>query len=327
MKQYLIGLDVGGTNIKMMICDDSYRPVGKRTIPTRGETGYEAISNRIITALEELFAQAGIREKRVPAVAMGLPGIVDNRAKLGVHLAYLGWNGFNPCEKIARHFGADSFLDNDASLNALGEYYFGVNQRYRDMVLLTLGTGVGCGIILGGRLFGGSQNLAGELGHLTVTPDEGAVCLCGKRGCLEAYCSGSAMKRRALELMERHPETLLHSLVEENGGVFDNSLVDTGTRGGDAVCVELYRQFNHYLAIGIASVMKLFNPERVLIGGGLSNAGALIFEPVNRDVKRYLLHERQYCPVEKAVLGPQAGMYGAVALAGIGAGLRPPACP
>lgn len=310
---YLIGIDVGGTNIKMMLANRRRDVLEKASIRTNRELGYDRNADAIIAELERMIARRG--GGRVAAVAMGVPGIVDTATMTSVHLAYIGWNGFNPCARIADHFGAPGRLENDANLNALGEYVFGCDRAYADMILLTLGTGLGGGIIIGGRLFGGSKNLAGEFGHLTLTPDKGETCLCGRKGCMEAYCSGSAMAVHAQRLMLEMPGSLLHSLVRENGGAYDNRLVSAGAREGDPLCIEVFRRFNYYLAIGCANIMKLFNPERIFIGGGLSNAGDLIFGPVNRDSVPRLLHERQYCPVEPARLGQEAGMYGGVAMA------------
>ncbi len=311
----LLGIDVGGTNIKMMAADGARRVLAKRSMKTRSELGYERVSDKIIGTLEDMLREAGIDRADVSAVGMGLPGIVDAEGSTSVHLAYVGWDGFDPCAKIAGHFGVPHAIDNDANLSALGEYVFSADESLSSLVLLTLGTGLGGGVVIDGRIFGGSKNLACEFGHMTLTPDEGETCLCGRKGCWEAYCSGSAMAVHAKRLMADHPDTVLHRLVGENGGEYDNRLVGEGARANDPVCVEILRRYNRYLAIGCANVMKLFNPQVILLGGGLSGLGDLIFGPVNRDVVPRLLHERQHCPIERARLGPEAGMYGAVALA------------
>lgn len=317
---YLVGIDVGGTNIKMMLADRHRRVLATAAIRTNRDLGHQRITDGVIKAVEDMIARQAGEPERVAAVAMGLPGIVDTKKMESVHLAYIGWNGFNPCARVAEHFGAPCAIENDANLSALGEYTFGCNGAYADMILLTLGTGLGGGVIIGGKLFGGCNNLSGEFGHLTLTPDWGETCLCGRKGCMEAYCSGSAMAAHAAKLMAENPDTALHSLVRENGGEYDNRLASAGARSGDPACLEIFRRFNYYLAVGCANIMKLFNPERIFIGGGLSNAGDLIFGPVNRDAVPRLLHERQYCPIEPARLGHEAGMYGAVALAEIVAG-------
>lgn len=311
----LLGIDVGGTNVKLMLADRERRVLAKRSIKTRSELGYDRVSDNIIATLESMLAEAGGQRTDVAAVAMGLPGIVDAANSVSIFLAYVGWNGFDPCAKIAAHFGAPHAIENDANLSALGEYTFGLDASYSSLILLTLGTGLGGGIIVDGRIFGGYKNLASEFGHMTITHGMGETCLCGRKGCWEAYCSGSAMAAHAGRLMAEHPDSLLRRLVAENGGEYDNRLVGRGMEEHDPVCGEIIRRFNYYLAVGCANVMKLFNPQIILLGGGLSGLGGLVFEPVNRDVVPHLLHERQYCPIEHAKLGSEAGMYGAIALA------------
>ncbi|SFS23603.1 ROK family protein [Enterocloster citroniae] len=313
--KYLIGIDVGGTNTKIMIADSSYHVVNKHTIPTRQSQGYETISDNIIAEIVRLCRQAGVKEDRIAAIGMGLPGVVDKKNSISIYLSHLNWNGFNPVEKIAAYFHTKAAIDNDANLNALGEYYLGCHEAYSDMVMLTLGTGIGCGVIIGGRVYGGAGNLAAELGHMTIVSDDGERCLCGRRGCFEAYCSATAMQNYALKMMEERKDTILHKLAADNGGIYDNRLVSDGARMKDELCLYIYRRFNHYFAIGVANLMKLFNPERIFIGGGLAEAGDLIFDPLNREVKQYLLHDKQYCVIEKSHLGYEAGAYGALVLA------------
>ena len=321
MSEYVIGIDVGGTNIKVMVMTSGLQAVGWRSIATNKQLGYDRISDNIIETIEGIFAENGMVNPGIISVAMGLPGIVDKQAHKTVHLAYLQWDGFDPCVKIGRHFDAPSFVDNDASLNALGEYRFGICRELHNIVLLTLGTGVGCGIIIDGKIFRGTKNLAAEIGHMTIATDSPEkCCFCGKEGCLEAFCSGIALELYAKSRMPEYPETLLHQYVRENGNVFDNAFVTKGMEAGDALCAMIMQRYVRYLAVGVANMMKLFNPDLVLIGGGISNAGEALIAPLAEKVKRLVLHERQYCPIQQARLGSKAGMYGACALAAISVG-------
>ncbi len=321
MEGFLVGVDVGGTNIKVMVMDSHYRVTGKRTVPTNVKDGYENAAANMIRAAEDIFEQAGVACPQVLAVGMGLPGMVDRKNMRTIDLAVLKWNGFNPAERIGMYFHAPTVIDNDASVNALGECYFG-DHRSKDMILLTLGTGVGGGIIIGGEAFAGSANLGAEVGHMTIDAD-GEVIF-GRAGCMEAYCSGSALEKNARQMMEQHPESLLWKLVEENQGVYDNALVSKGAMCGDDVCRKIFERFNHYLAIGIANLMELFNPELILLGGGVSNAGDLILEPVRKNIQTMVLCKEQICPVMRASLGAGAGMYGACVMAAMEAGLQMP---
>lgn len=324
MHQYLIGIDVGGTNIKMMIMDETGGETAWTSIPTMAEQGYEVISDNMIRELDRMFEERGIRSQEVAAVGMGLPGTVDKKKNRTVYLAKLRWDDFNPAEKIGSHYHAPSVIDNDANVNALGEYRFGTDGNVDSLALLTLGTGVGCGFVVNGKIFGGFSNMAAEAGHMIVAADGGAICLCGKRGHLEGYCSGTALERNAREMMEARKDSLLVKYVKENKGVYDNSMVTRGVREGDETCQELWKHYIHYLSAGITNVMLMYNPEVILLGGGISAAGELLLEPVNRETSDMVLHKKSWCPVRKAALGSRAGMYGACALAAQEAEIRLP---
>lgn len=322
MKDYLLGIDVGGTNIKMMIMNSNFDVLDFCTIKTNRDLGYDVISDNMIAAIDGLFIRNQILEKRILSVAMGLPGIVDKVNKKTVRLAYLQWDGFNPCQKLGEYYNAPTFIDNDASINTLGEYYFGINKSVSNVVLLTLGTGVGCGIIIDGKLFRGSRNMAAEFGHMTIVSDGGDICLCGKRGCMEAYCSGTALTRYARNRMKDDVDSVLHEYMAENGSIFDNAFIDRGVKNGDPLCIEIMDYFIKFLSIGIANIMKILNPELILIGGGISNAGEILLTPLNERMKDLLLDEMQVCPIIKAKLGSRAGMFGACAFAGLSIGLE-----
>jgi len=323
MAHYLIGIDVGGTNIKYMVMDGEKRVVSKNSIPTYRNDGYEKVSDRLIEAIDRTLDENHIKKEEILSLAMGLPGTVDKKKGETVYLAALHWDGFNPAQKLGHYYDCAYEIDNDANVNALGEYAFGGHGQISDMVLLTLGTGVGCGVIANGEVLRGAGNLAAEAGHMIICADGGDLCLCGKYGHLEAYCSGSALAWEAKKMMDVTPDTILHRLVAENNGQYDNAFVSKGCEMGDVACLRLMERFTRYLSVGIANVMILYNPQLVLLGGGISNAGSMILDPVNQNCRNLVLNENSYCPVEKAALGSEAGMYGACALAGqkIGIGL------
>ncbi|MEG1887549.1 MAG: ROK family protein [Oscillospiraceae bacterium] len=178
MKKYIVGIDVGGTNVKIMAMSTEFEVVGFSSIKTNGHLGYEVISDNIISEIDLIFRENHINNPKILSIAMGLPGTVYKREQKTGFLSVLMWNGFNPAEKIGRHYNAKFCIENDANLNALGEYTFGIKKSVENLVLVTLGTGVGCGIISEGKLFGGSNNQAAEIGHMTVVTDDGEKCLC-----------------------------------------------------------------------------------------------------------------------------------------------------
>jgi glucokinase len=310
MIDVLAGIDVGGTNIKIMVMDTSFKVFDFKSIPTCHDQGYNAISDTIIREIETMCTG----KARVISTAMGLPGTVFRKEQKTGYLSLLMWNDFNPCKKIGDYFGTPYLIENDANLNALGEYRFGIKCRVDHMVLFTLGTGVGGSIIINGRLYGGMNNQSAELGHMTVVADGGEQCLCGRYGHLESYCSGRLMERYAMDHLGEHPESLLNMYIAERGS-YDNSMLDRGVREKDAYCTELFKRFVKYLALGVANVMKILNPELIVLAGGIANAGELLLIPLQEEAKKHLLDLDQECPIEKSVLGSKAGAYGACALA------------
>ena len=314
MERFIIGIDVGGTNLKMMIMNEHLEAVSIKSIPTQEETGRKGFlkaSRRMIDELDEMFRTIGVEQPDVAFLVMGLPGIVDKLNNVSLHLPYLEWDGFDPSAELAEHFHCKSMIENDASVNVFGEYVFGENKA-ENMILLTLGTGVGGGIIINGDVFRGSRNIGGEIGHMVICAD-GGENFCGKTGPMEAYCSGSAMKRMASEEIDNFPDSVVHSYIKE-AGEYDNSMITRGRQAGDLFSIRVMERFNRYLSIGISNIIELFNPELILIGGGVSKAGDFIMKPIRKLVSESVF-SAQLCPIEKASLGSDAGMYGACGLA------------
>jgi glucokinase len=313
-RQFLVGLDVGGTNIKLMIMTVSFEIVAFSSIVTGSEQGYEIISDNIIAEIKKMFTTNGIENPRITSIAMGLPGTVFSLEQKTGFLSVLMWNNFNPCKKIGEYFNASYYIDNDANLNALGEYHFGIDGRVDNMVLLTLGTGIGGGSIINRNLYRGMRNQAMEIGHMTIVADGGERCLCGQYGHFEAYCSGSALKKYALDHLPIYPQSILHTYIARNGK-YDNVMIDQGVLAGDPFCVETFNRYVKYLAVGVGNLMKLFNPDLIVIAGGIANTGDLLLNPLREQIKTTLMNQGQECPIEKSVLGSKAGVYGACALA------------
>ncbi len=315
--KYYIGIDVGGTNIKIMIMNYDHTVLTSTSIPTQKELGYEKISDTIIKTIEYMFISHSVGEKEILSIGMGLPGTVDNKRQKTLNLAYLEWNGFNPCKKIGDYFSSPTFIDNDANINVLGEYYFGLNREFDNVILLTIGTGLGCGIIIEGKLFRGAHNLGAEIGHMTIETENGLPCLCGKTGHLESYCSGSALTKITLEKLKSNQSSILRKYIADNNGQFEVSFLDLAVKASDPLGTEIFDSFMNFLAIGIANIMKIFNTELVIIGGGISKAESLDLLTLQEKIKYNLLNPEQLCEIRKAQLGEKAGMYGACILAHI----------
>jgi len=317
--EFLIGIDVGGTNIKIMIMKKDLHIFAECSIKTRVESGYEVISDNMIRTIDSIFLDKHIHSPRILFIAMGIPGTVDYKNGITRELSKLKWNGFNPASKLGKYYSAPVRIDNDGNINALGEYYSRNLKNVNNLVLLTLGTGVGSGIILDGKIMRGSNSMGGELGHMTIMADGDDLCLCGRPGHFEAYCSGSALMNYTRKMMATNESTILHQYMKEEE--YDNSMVTRGYKEKDPLCIQIINRYIRYLAVGCTNIMQILNPEVILLGGGISNASDILLPGVNEQCKKMVLNDSQYCPVEKASLGSRSGMYGACIMAATELGL------
>lgn len=311
MGEIYIGIDVGGTNIKIMLMNSGKSVLDSFSIPTLRDDGYEKISDRIVASIQKRMDHFPEDNNKAAAICMGLPGTIDVQHQKTIHLAYLGWDHFNPAEKIGKIFDCPTFIENDGSLNVWGEYCYSEMASIRSVVLLTLGTGVGCGIIHDGKIFRGASSIGAELGHMTIDSSDDTVCLCGRKGHFESYCSGSALIRYTLSECARHPESNLNQYILKGGNDFRLEFLDEACVRGDALAVSIFERFHRYLSVGLANIMKLFNPDLILLGGGISSAKSIDIEELEKLIVAELLTPEQFCPIQKAVLGGNAGVYGA----------------
>lgn len=321
MQEFLIGIDIGGTNTKILITDLHLNTFDSRVINTRLGISLDEYSEDVINAVEECFSSHGIDKKRVVSVGMGIPGLVDYFANKSIYLPLHDWDGIDPCEQIAAHFNAVSSVDNDANINALGEYYFGKGRDYRNMVYLTLGTGLGGAVIIDGKLLRGKRNACAEMGHICIQSKGGRRCVCGRNGCFQSYCSGTVMTELAGDACRRYPESMLAKYAKESGSAFNNALVSKAAQEGDTAALEVMDEIAFYLGVGVATIQKIFDPDAVFIGGGVSNAGELLLEPARKVAAQEVMHPVQGCGIFKATLGMNSGMYGAAVLAAMKIGI------
>jgi glucokinase len=313
MTQDLIAaVDVGGTKIALGLSDPEGRALPFRRFPTRVERGPHRIVAQALDELEKMAAEAG---GRVAAVGVGCGGPLSRGRGLILSPANLpGWDEFPVVDLIRERFGVPVELDNDANAAALAEYEYGAGRGAESMVYMTISTGIGGGVIIGGRLLHGVGDAAGEVGHMIVAPG-GTPCGCGSRGCLETICSGTSIARRAAERLadgSRHS-----SLLEGGGGLKEITAhaVAEAARAGDAVAVEVWDETVEYLALGVGNVIAAFAPEAVVLGGGVSTAGEQLLGPLRWRVRESV----KIAPVEQvritqAELGGDSGVYGALIL-------------
>jgi len=314
---HTIGIDLGGTNIKAGVVDADGRPLVRRSIPTQSEGGPEHVIARLAQLTQDLIHAARLARSDVQAVGLGAPGPMSH--KLGIIYACPNLPGWKDVPLRARLHDASGLpvaLENDANAAAFGEFVAGAGRGTRDLVLLTLGTGIGGGVIMDGRLQRGAFDNAGEVGHMIVVPD-GRPCPCGQRGCLERYSSANAVAERLIEAVQAGEDSILRTNVGAGAHV-TSSDVAQAARNGDALATRVWDEMCRYLAVGCVNLQHLLNPERIVLGGGLIGAGPQLFDAVRAHFERLTWRiARDQPTILPATLGDDGGVIGAAALARI----------
>lgn len=302
MAIYYVGVDVGGTTVKMGLFSDTGEILEKWEIPTRKENNGENILPDIVESIEEKRAERG---GNIKGIGVGIPGPVTDDGVV-LKCANLGWDVFSVKNTLAGLTGVGNVkVGNDANVAALGEMWKGGGRGYDSIVMVTLGTGVGGGIIHKGKILTGSKGAGGEIGHTKVEINETEVCGCGNKGCLEQYASATGIVHMAKESMRQ--ESCLAGKDEITAKtVFD------GAKDGDAYCREIVEKFGRYLGVALSNVAHVVDPEAFVIGGGVSKAGRIILDVVEKyydENAMFALKDKDFCLAE---LGNDAGIYGAV---------------
>jgi glucokinase len=316
--QYIVGVDLGGTNIVVgAMPEDGSKELGVRSEPTHAERGAEAVVDRMVSmiaqVISEVTANQGAKLSDFIGVGIGAPGPLDRENGIVVVAPNLGWRDFPLRDAISERIRLPATLDNDANCATVGEWWRGAAQGARNVVGLTIGTGIGGGIVLDGRLFHGSSDVAGEIGHTTID-STGRYCRCGNYGCLEAYASGPAIALRAREALERDEVSMLHRMVHGNLDRLTAATVYEAANHGDALALEVVRDTAKFLGTGVANLLNVLNPDVVVITGGVTRAGDRLFEPLRAEVKRRAFRPAvEACRIVAGQLNGTAGMVGAVA--------------
>ncbi len=312
---YRLGVDVGGTFIKAGVVDESYAILHKVSVPTGGGAGYQDVVANIAHAAELAANEAGLEAKDFVSVGIGIPGLMNPRTGVVISAPNLnGWHDVPFLEAIQKLLPIPVYVGNDANCAVVGETLAGAAKGCENVVMLTLGTGVGGGIITDGRLFTGGHGLGAELGHMALQMD-GTVCGCGMKGCIEAYCSVTALVKQTLRAMEADPDSAMHGYAKE-AGLVDGRTAFECSKQGDKAAMAVVENYCKYLANAIGSLVTLFRPDVVLIGGGLSNQRAYLMDKLNALVPRFVFASDiiGQPPVVRATLGNDAGTIGAAYL-------------
>jgi glucokinase len=307
----VLAIDIGGTKLAAGVVDTDGRMLSRGEVPTLATEGLEPVLGRIVGLGRELLSRPEIAGVRVQRIGVGCAGPVDIKAGLVFRPPNLpGWTRVPLTDHLQRSLGLPTVLENDANAAALGEFRYGAGKGARSIFYITVSTGIGGGIILDGKVWHGLKDAAGEVGHMTVCPD-GPICGCGNRGCLEAMSSGPSIARRARETVAAGRQTRLSEISKPTSADVVRLAQD-----GDPVAGEVWAEAVKYLGIGVAAVITILAPERVVIGGGVTKAGDYLFRPLREQVRqRVKLVPVESVPILPAALGPDVGILGAAAVA------------
>jgi glucokinase len=297
--KYGFGIDLGGTTVKIAYFDQTGNMLDKWEIPTVTDNGGAQILPDIAASIRHYIDGHQLNETAILGLGIGVPGPVDSKGVVN-KCVNLGWGVFNIAEELTKLTGFPVKAGNDANVAALGEYWKGGGQGCENMVFATLGTGVGGGIVIEGRLLHGTHGSGAEIGHMVLNRNETAVCGCGKRGCVEQYCSATGIVRLAA----------LHGMKD----VSCKDIFDAG-KAGDKVALEVLDEYYEYLGEFLGTLCSVIDPEIVVLGGGVSKAGDVLLKGVEPYFHKYVFHAASNVQFALASLGNDAGAYGAFKLA------------
>lgn len=312
---YRLGIDLGGTNIVAGVVDDNYKivSVGKRK--TNCPRPAEDIVKDMAAASNEAIAKAGLKTEDIRSFGIGSPGAIDPIKGEVTYAANLGFKNLPITRMLKESMGVDFYIENDANAAAYGEYIAGAGKGFKNLVAITLGTGVGGGVIIDGKIFSGSNYAGAELGHTVIAMD-GQACSCGRLGCWEAYASATALIRQTKQAMVRYPDSIMWQLcnndINKVGGKTAFDAMREGDRAGKIV-VDKYIQ---YIAVGIANNINIFQPDVICIGGGISKEGDTLIKPIKDyvDGENFARNFEKKTEIKTAALGNDAGIIGAAFL-------------
>ncbi len=308
MSRYVFGVDIGGTTVKLGLFNVEGELLEKWEIPTRTQENGSLILPDIARSIEEKISEKQIARADVAGVGAGAPGPIDSEGV--VHKAVnLGWDVFSIRKTLEELVNLPVMAGNDANVAALGEMWKGGGQGSKDLVMVTLGTGVGGGIITNGRVLTGAGGAGGEIGHIHVNDSEEESCNCGNKGCLEQYASATGITRLATrKLAESSSESLLRQGEVSAKTVFD------AVKRGDALAMEVAEEFGKYLGDGLSVIAGVVNPDTIVLGGGVSKAGEVLIDYVKPHYQKNVFHGSRDARFVLATLGNDAGIYGAARL-------------
>ena len=311
---FTIGIDLGGTNIVAAVVDEKYNIIAKAKTPTAVPRSAELIFDDIAKVCKEAVEKAGLTMNDISSVGLGTPGTVNSDGVIEF-ANNLNFDNVPAKDMIIERLGDKPvYVANDANCAALGEAYAGCGNGAKNFIAVTLGTGVGSGVIIDGKIVTGVNNAGGECGHMVIVVD-GEACTCGRHGCWEAYASATALIHQTKKAMEQYPDSVMHQLAKEEGKVSGKTAFDA-MRRGDIAGIKVVDQYVKYVACGIINLVNALQPEIICVGGGICNEGETLLRPLRRyiEAERYSVYSKIQTKILKAELGNDAGIIGAAIL-------------
>ncbi len=312
---YKLGVDLGGTNIVAGVVDNSYKILGTGKLKTNAVRPAEEIADDIAKAVELAIEDAGVKKEEIESMGIGSPGAVDPTSGTVCFAGNLGFVDVPLCKMLKDRVGADFYIENDANSAAYGEYIAGAGKGTDNFIAITLGTGVGGGIIIDGKIYSGSNYAGAELGHTVICMD-GESCTCGRRGCWEVYASATALIRQTKQAMIRYPESVMWKLCGNDINRVNGRTAFDAMRADDTAGKAVVDRYINYIAVGISNNINIFQPDVICIGGGISKEGATLIDPINEYVngENFARNIKKKTVIRTAALGNDAGLIGAAFL-------------
>lgn len=312
--KYYLGIDIGGTNIKAGVADETCTLVSTVSVKTNSAGGYEQVRSCLFDAVDRAVELSGVDMDKIKSIGIGCPGTMDSENGVVLYSNNLHWENVPLAKDVSEKYGKKVYLENDANAAAYGEFLAGAAKGAVNAVVLTLGTGVGAGIIINGEIYSGSNNAGGEIGH-TVIEVDGAPCTCGRKGCFEAYASATGLIRMTKEMIEQKPQGRLREMVDKDGKISARTAFNAA-KLGDPEGSEVTAKYIKYLAAGIANVINVFQPDILCIGGGVCNEGDNLLIPLKKQVAQQIYTKNSVKNTEIVIcsLANEAGMIGSAML-------------
>ncbi|MBR4359041.1 MAG: ROK family protein [Clostridia bacterium] len=308
-----IGVDLGGTNIAVGVVSETGSILAEASVKTLAERPSEEVIRDMAACAQKALNKAGLTQEDVKSIGVGVPGVADEENGVVISCTNLGWHNVPLRSEMQKYINKPVYVGNDANVAALAESYVGVSAGCSSSVMLTLGTGLGGGIVINGKAWGGSHGRGGEIGHVTLVPD-GVPCTCGNNGCAERYVSATALIRMGKQECISFPDSLILKKAGSIDRINAKNVLDAA-KEGDAPALRVFNTFVNYLALTINNITSFFDPEMVVLGGGVSHAGAFLLDAIRAILPRYQMFKALPIPrLELARLGNEAGIIGAALL-------------